>query len=188
VAGRVRALGLADRVAVTGYVSIEEFKRRVASSDIVVNLRERTVGETSGSACRAMAAGAAVVVSNVGWFAELPDDCVIKIEEDGAAESRLREALARLIADANLRRRLGERARRHVAAEHSIEKSAEGYAAFVREVVSDARRRLARRASDALASCGVGESDASLVGAVAAEVARLAPAGARVARGEEETP
>ncbi|MFN2597642.1 MAG: glycosyltransferase family 4 protein [Pyrinomonadaceae bacterium] len=177
VVGQVRALGLADRFSATGYVTLEEFKRRVASADIVVNLRERTVGETSGSACRALAAGCAVVVSNLGWFAELPDDCVVKIEEDDAAETSLRDALARLISDADLRRGLGGRARAYVAAAHSIEKSADEYVAFVREVVARReRRRFVRRVSEALAECGVGEADENLLRAVSAEVARVAPA------------
>jgi len=44
--------------------------------DIAINLRGHTVGETSASLCRLMGIGVPAVVSDIGWFAEIPDDCV----------------------------------------------------------------------------------------------------------------
>ncbi|HYO64131.1 MAG TPA: methyltransferase domain-containing protein [Pyrinomonadaceae bacterium] len=174
----VRRYDLADRVTVTGHVSLEEFQRRIASADIAVNLRERTVGETSGSLCRIMAAGVAAVVSNVGWFSELPDAAVVKVDMDECADALLRAYLKRLIEDAPLRARLGANARRHVLAEHDIERSAEGYVNFVREVVAARpRRAFVAGVSSELTALGTrpGPDDALLAG-VAAEVAALAPA------------
>jgi glycosyltransferase involved in cell wall biosynthesis len=173
----IRAQGLSDRVAVTGYVPLAEFEARLAACDIVVNLRERTVGETSGSVCRAMAAGLPVVVSNTGWFAELPDDCVIKIDAHNVGDAQLREALARLIADEHLRRRIGERAHAYALAEHSIERSADGYLAFIHRIIARrARRRFVNDVAEELAACGVVENDESLLRGVATEIARVAPA------------
>lgn len=172
----VRAHGLSDRVTITGFVSLEEFQRRIAETDIAVNLRDRTVGETSASVCRVMAAAVPVVVSNVGWFAELPDDAAVKVAPGETADASLRESLSRLIDDAALRRRIGENARRHVLAEHSIEKSAAAYAAFIRETVARrARRRLLRRVSSEFSTLGVKAADERLLRGVAAEITRLAP-------------
>ena len=171
--GLARAANLSDRVTVTGYVPHEEFQRHVADADIAVSLRERTVGETSGSVCRAMAAGLPVVVSNVGWFAELPDDAVVKI--DAGADDALLAHLDRLIGDETLRRRIGEAARRHVHAEHTIEKSAAGYIDFISETVRRRpRRRLVRRVAAELAALGVRPENEILRG-VAAEVAKIVP-------------
>jgi glycosyltransferase involved in cell wall biosynthesis len=182
----IGAHGLVDRVKVTGYVSLAEFEARLAACDVVVNLRERTVGETSGSVCRAMAAGLPTVVSNTGWFAELPDDCVVKIDAGDAGDSQLREALARLIIDESLRRRIGERARRYALAEHAIERSADDYLSFINRVVARrARRRFVMGVADELASCGVHERDEKLLRGVATEVARIAPARMFEAEGEE---
>jgi glycosyltransferase involved in cell wall biosynthesis len=173
----IRAQDLSDRVAVTGYVPLAEFEVRLAACDIVVNLRERTVGETSGSVCRAMAAGIPVVVSNTGWFAELPDDCVIKIDANDVGDAQLREALVRLIADEPLRRRIGERAHAYALAEHSIERSADGYIEFISRVIARrVRRRFINDVAEELAACGVVENDESLLRGVAAEIARVAPA------------
>jgi len=68
-----------DGVLVTGYVPDEEFSSYYAVADRLVNLRYPTAGETSGTLIRALDAGKPVAVSDYGPFAELPDDCVVKI-------------------------------------------------------------------------------------------------------------
>ena len=174
----VRTSGLADRVTITGFVSLAEFQRRIAETDIAVNLRDRTFGETSASVCRLMAAGVPVVVSNVGWFTELPDAAAIKIDPGPESDAALRAHLARLIKDEPLRRRIGENARRHALAEHAIERSASAYLDFIAETIRlRQRRRIVRRVSEELGALGVGPSNESLLRGVAAEIARLVPAG-----------
>lgn len=170
----VRAHGLSDRVTITGYVSLEEFQRRIAATDIAVTLRDRTVGETSASVCRVMAAGVPVVVSNVGWFAELPDDAAVKVEPGETADASLRAALAALLDDDALRRRIGENARRHFLDEHALEKSADAYAAFIRETVARrARRRLIRHVTSEFSKLGVNPADERLLRGVATEITRI---------------
>jgi glycosyltransferase involved in cell wall biosynthesis/SAM-dependent methyltransferase len=173
----VRECGLEDRVEITGHITLEEFERHIGETDVALNLRERTVGETSGSLCRIMAAGVCAVVSAVGWFGELPDDCVVKVEPGGHADELLRAYLARLIKDGQLRARLGANARRHVVAEHDIRKSAEGYLDFIREVcAARPRRKLLAGLSAELSALGVEpDLDDALVRGVAAEFAALAP-------------
>lgn len=172
----VRAHGLSDRVTITGYVSLEEFQRRIAATDIAVNLRDRTVGETSASVCRVMAAGVPVVVSNVGWFAELPNDAAVKVEPGETADASLRAALASLLDDAALRQRIGGNARRHFLDEHSMEKSADAYAAFIRETVARrARRRLIRHVTSEFSKLGVNSTDERLLRGVATEITRIVP-------------
>src|SRR5215216_2426975 len=173
----VRECGLEDRVEITGHVTLEEFESRIAATDVALNLRERTVGETSGSLCRIMAAGVCAVVSAVGWFGGLPDDAVVKVEPGEHADELLRAYLARLIEDAPLRERLGANARRHVLAEHDIRQSAAGYLEFVREVVAARpRRQLLAGLSSELSLLGVEPGlDDALVRGVASEFAALAP-------------
>jgi 2-polyprenyl-3-methyl-5-hydroxy-6-metoxy-1,4-benzoquinol methylase/glycosyltransferase involved in cell wall biosynthesis len=173
----VRELGLKDRITLTGYVSLEEFKRRIAETDIAVNLRESTVGETSASLCRIMAAGVPAIVSDVGWFSELPDSAVIKIEMDASADSMLCALLKRLIEDEPLRARIGANARRYALSSHGIEQSAAEYLSFIEEVAAGrARRRLVRAVSHELALLGIGERDEDFLREVAAKVSELAPA------------
>ena len=173
----VRECGLEDRVEITGHVPLEEFERRIAETDVALNLRERTVGETSGSLCRIMAAGVCAVVSSVGWFGELPEDCVVKVPPGEHTDALLRAYLERLITDAPLRARLGANARRHVLSEHDIRRSAEGYLDFIAEVAAARpRRRLLAGVSKELSLLGVEPADDdALVRSVASEFAALAP-------------
>ncbi len=126
--------GMTEHVSITGHVSLEDFARHMAATDIAINLREYTVGETSASLCRIMAMGVPAVVSDIGWFAELPDDCVVKVKpDDNFAE--LQSKLRTLLQDAELRKRVGDKARNYIVTEHSIWRAAERYLDFAREVI-----------------------------------------------------
>ncbi|HEX8137888.1 MAG TPA: methyltransferase domain-containing protein [Pyrinomonadaceae bacterium] len=175
----VRELGLKERVTVTGYVPLEEFKRRIARTDIAINLRESTVGETSASLCRIMAAGVPAIVSDMGWFSELPDSAVVKIEMDSSADRMLSALLKRLIEDGPLRARIGANARRYAHSSHAINNSADSYISFIKEVLAGrVRRRFVRGVSHELARLGIGDRDEDFLREVAAKVAELAPADA----------
>ena len=58
----------------------------MAACDVHVNLRSPTMGETSGTTIRALSLGKPLVVSDAGWFGELPDDVALKVPvgTDGA--------------------------------------------------------------------------------------------------------
>src|SRR5947209_5911761 len=173
----VRRHRMDERVEITGHVSMEDFERHIAETDIALNMRERTVGETSASLCRIMAAGVCAVVSDVGWYSELPGDCVVKVPLGPHTDALLAAYLERLIEDAGLRRRIGENARRYALAAHSVERSAADYLAFVGEVAArPPRRRLASSVSNELALLGVSDADESVLRGVAADIAALAPA------------
>jgi glycosyltransferase involved in cell wall biosynthesis len=75
----IRTLDLSGHVRILGFAPIDEFVEYIGACDIVLNLRYPTVGETSGSLQRALGLGKAVIVSNIGAFAELPDDVCLKV-------------------------------------------------------------------------------------------------------------
>jgi glycosyltransferase involved in cell wall biosynthesis len=77
-----------DGITFTGYVPDDEFAAYFAAVDRLVNLRYPSAGETSGTLIRAFEAGKPVAVSDYAQFAELPDDCVVKIPfGDGEMET-----------------------------------------------------------------------------------------------------
>lgn len=173
----VRRYSVEKRVEITGHVSLDEFERRIAETDIALNMRERTVGETSASLCRIMAAGVCAVVADVGWYSELPNDCVVKVPLGAHTDALLLAYLERLIEDGDLRRRIGENARRYALAAHSVERSAADYLAFISEVSARRpRHRLVSSVSNELALLGVCDADESVLRGVAADIAALAPA------------
>src|SRR5438477_3780423 len=172
----IRRYGMEERVEITGHVTLEEFKRRIDETDIALNLRERTVGETSASLCRLMAGGVCSIVADVGWYAELPNDCVVKMPLDSYADKLLLAYLERLIEDEPLRIRIGENARRHARAEHAAEHGAAKYLAFIREVVrARPRRKLIEETSFELAQLAVKSSDEIFLHNVSKVIAEIIP-------------
>jgi glycosyltransferase involved in cell wall biosynthesis len=124
--------------------------------DVLVNLRHPTMGETSGSVIRALSLGKPVVVSDVGWFAELPDEAAFKVPADEREQEALTATLEAL-ADPELRARAGAAARAYVEAEHELDKVAERYAAAIEqaaggEAVQDA---VATEIASAAAEVGI---------------------------------
>jgi glycosyltransferase involved in cell wall biosynthesis len=115
------------------YVNQDRLWALMAAADISVNLRWPTMGETSGTAIRSLVLGRALIVSDVGWFAELPDDVVEKVPPGGDEVEILVEALMRLCRDAGLRDQLGRAGERWIRREHDLERVADAYVAALEE-------------------------------------------------------
>ncbi|HEV7681966.1 MAG TPA: methyltransferase domain-containing protein [Pyrinomonadaceae bacterium] len=173
----VREYDMDSHVTITGHLPLREFESRIAATDIALNLRERTVGETSASLCRIMAAGVPAIVYNVGAFSELPNDAVVKIDQDQNADALLEAYLRRLIEDAVLRRRLGENARRYITEHHDIETAAANYLALIRQVIAARpRKQLLGSVANEIFSLGVRVAhNESFLTHVAKDVATLIP-------------
>ena len=84
---------IAKIVRVISFAPIEDFVGYMAATDIVLNLRYPTVGESSGSLLRALGLGRAVIVSDVGGFREFPDEVCLKAPVDATEEDVLFEYL-----------------------------------------------------------------------------------------------
>ncbi len=70
---------LDEYIKKTGFVDNEEFYACIRDADLVFNLRSVYNGESSGPLIQCMSQGKICCVSNLGWFGELPDNCVIKL-------------------------------------------------------------------------------------------------------------
>ena len=127
----VHALGIEGNVRMLGFVPQDEFMEYIDACDIVLNLRYPTVGESSGSLMRALGLGKAVLVSNVGSFAELPDDVCLKAPVDASEEDIIFEYLNVLVSRPSVRLELGRRARRWVERECNWDLVARLYTDFV---------------------------------------------------------
>ena len=67
------------------------------------------MGETSGAAIRALSLGKPLVVSDVGWFSELPDEVALKVPVDEREVGDARRGARALAADEPSRRRWAPR-------------------------------------------------------------------------------
>ncbi len=131
----IRAMGLAANVRVLGFTPIGEFTGYIAACDIVLNLRWPTVGESSGTMLRAMGLGRPVVVSEIGSFAEFPEDVCLKVPVGAGEEDLIFEYLNLLVGQPEVGRELGARARGYVAERCNWAAVARQYADFLECVV-----------------------------------------------------
>ncbi len=134
---------LGEGVYTTGRVPLSSLLEHMANCDIAVNLRHPSGGETSGACLRLLGLGRAVVVTEVGWFAEIPDDCCAKVPlgapGDPMEEDLLAALLETLAADPGLRHRMGANAARWAEENHRVEDCARGYADFIERIARDTR-------------------------------------------------
>ncbi len=150
VGRRLERLGLAEGVDLLDYVPEERMWALMAACDVLVNLRYPTMGETSGSVIRALSLGKALVVSDVGWFAELPDDVALKVPVDELEVPMLEAAIGFAVEH---QARLGTAARAYVEREHALSRVADAYVAALEvaaggdAVEADVLRRIAEAAA-----------------------------------------
>lgn len=136
LARMVRSHGLDGVVRSTGWVSLEEFHRAIQASDVVINLRYPTAGETSATLIRALGEGRPAVVFNYASFADLPDSIAMKVDLDTNSTRGLEAALLRLGTEPALREALGQRARRYAATRWNLDRCGTLYTRFVQSLLA----------------------------------------------------
>ncbi len=133
---RLQRLGLSgEGIVREEYVREERLWALMAACDVCVNLRSPTMGETSGSVIRQLSLGKPVVVSDVGWFAELPDEVALKVPVDAGETDALYAALELLARDDRARSAMSTAAFDLVRREHDVDRVAELYVAALEQSV-----------------------------------------------------
>jgi glycosyltransferase involved in cell wall biosynthesis len=167
---RLERLGLSgEGVVRLPYIPENRMWELMSACDVLVNLRFPTMGETSGSAIRAMSLGKPLVVSDVGWFAELPDDVALKVPVDELEVPTLEAALELAVQHG---RALGANARDYVEREHALPRVAADYATALEvaaggDAVNDA---MLYRIAEAAAEVGIDDATALARAAVDAGI------------------
>jgi len=78
-------------VSVSTNLTDFDFQNSISNLDVFVNYRMKYQGETSLSTLEAMRQGVVVIVRNVGWYSELPDDVVVKVNSEQEVLEKLLE-------------------------------------------------------------------------------------------------
>jgi len=155
---RLQRLGLGgDGIVREGYVDERRLWELMSACDVHVNLRSPTMGETSGTAIRALTLGKPLVVSDVGWFAELPDDVALKVAVGDHEAADLAAALRLLAERPDARAAMGAAARELATGPHDLARVAEAQAAAFERVAGGAAvaEAVVREVSEAAAGAGI---------------------------------
>ena len=182
----VRDNGLDADVKFGGYLSEEDLWRAASAATFAVNLRHPTMGETSHAVCRLAGFGLPLVVSDTGWFRELPDSFADKIPVGGDEVAQLARVMERLAFEPDLARERGLAASAW-GVPRRPERIAEAYRAVLEEAAEgwSRPRGTAGRVAEALARLGVGRQgihgatsrmpDGTLLAEVAARATGILP-------------
>jgi hypothetical protein len=131
---RLDAGSLVQGVRRLDHLDESDLWRLLADCDISVSMRWPTMGETSGMAMRALSVGKPLVVSDAGWFSELPDSVAAKVPVDEFEVATLAATLERLAEDDGLRQRMGAAALEYARNEHDLDRVVDLYVAALEEV------------------------------------------------------
>ena len=158
------------------YVEEARLWALMAACDAVVQLRAPTMGETSGSAIRTLGLGKPLVVSDVGWFAELPGDVALKVPVGGDEETAALVRAFERLAEPGVAGRMGEAAQAYVRAEHDLDRVAGRYVSALEQTAGApaVEAKIGRAVAAAAAETGV---EAEAVAPELAELGLLGPSG-----------
>lgn len=115
-----------------GHLPIEKLEEIISASDICINLRYPTMGESSGSLLRMMGYGKPTLITDYGSYAEFPDYCAVKVSPDIDEKEMIKRSVTALALNADFRLSLGREAKNYVDKNCDIKKCAEKYAGFIK--------------------------------------------------------
>ena len=144
--------GLDDVVRLNGHTAEAELNSYFAAADVCINLRNPAMEGGSASLAELMLHGKAGIVSDTGVYAEIPDECVLKVRPEHERED-LARVLASVVADRTLRERLGACALRYAEENFTAEVYCRRLLRFLEEAgawkpVLEPLHRAARTLSD----------------------------------------
>ena len=109
------------QIAVTGYTDDTEYHHWMLATDIAIQLRKDSRGESSGTLFDAMAYGKCAIVNAHGSSAEVPNHCVWQLNEE-ISVTDLSQAITTLVQDTSRRDAIGNQALKWITT--TLDKSA----------------------------------------------------------------
>jgi glycosyltransferase involved in cell wall biosynthesis len=126
-------LGLGDLVTMHGFVHQDKLDEALRRTDLVVNLRNPSMGEASASQLHLWQYGLSSLVTRAAWYETLPENTVAFVRPDHETED-IQAHLSGFLADPEKYRELGRNGRRYAAENHSME----SYASSLLEIAARA--------------------------------------------------
>lgn len=130
----IQRLGLTNTVRVAGYLEDPEYETALVLSDIIINLRYPSMGESSATLCEAFQYGKPVIVTDINQYREYPDEVCWKVPVGAGEVESLTEMTAYLINHPEVRQALGQNARAYAEKILSPSKIARQYQKILERV------------------------------------------------------
>ena len=109
-----------------GRVDQKTFRKYLSISDLAVQLRKSSQGETSREILDCMNYGIPTIINANGSMNEIPDDAVFKIP-DKFENNELKEALEKLLKNERMRDQISKKAKEVILEKHDPKTCAEQY-------------------------------------------------------------
>lgn len=134
LAAWTKEFGLEGWVHQVGYLpDLTDFLNWVATADVIMGLRYPTMGEASATVLRAFGLSRPVIVSDHGWYGELPNEICCKVPPGD--EDALLETMRRLADSPTLRQELGRAANHYAETVLAPAGIARAYSQFVEKII-----------------------------------------------------
>jgi hypothetical protein len=111
----------------TRYLSESQFWGQAAATDVCINLRYPSAGETSGIGVRMMGIGKCVIFTADATVASIPETACLRVDPGPQEAEMLTAYICWLARDRDALAAIGSRAAEHIAREHAPEKIARQY-------------------------------------------------------------
>jgi len=130
---KINKAGLQKEIHISGWVNENIYAALQHLSEINVQLRTRTRGETSAAVMDCLQNRGALIVNSHGSLKDLPDNACIKLPDHFNSEE-LSNALVKLATDTSLRRQLANHAKRLCIENHNTETCADAHRKAIEEI------------------------------------------------------
>lgn len=147
IKGLIQQLNIDKHVKLHGFVPEEYLDQQLSESDLAFNLRFPTMGEASGSQLRIWDHGLASVVTNVGWYSELPDDTVRKINIEVESEEIIM-VLNGFLNNPQEFRKIGINGRERLLEFHTTKRYVDKFKLFLSELRAEKSKYLFRYSTE----------------------------------------
>lgn len=125
---QIESLNLSEHVIISGYLHDDDFANCLRMSDVVLNLRCPSMGESSAALTDALGYGKACLVSNYQQFAEFPDSVCWKVDVGELEVQQIVAYLQELMCNSEARKQLSKNAEFFVKSYASYQVVGELYA------------------------------------------------------------
>jgi len=129
----IQTSGLKDRILITGFVPSDKYYDYLIATDMAVQLRTHSRGETSAAVLDCMNYSLPLIVNANGALSELNNESVLMLP-DVFTETALVDALEFLWRNPDTRNDLAKKAHEHIKSHHTPNKCAEQYSLAIEKI------------------------------------------------------